>query len=388
MLEFIPEGPGASPEPRLTVNRKAPPFRVVTVTSNKGGVGKSTIATNLAVYARALREDLPVLVMSFDDQFLPERMFRLEGNPAEPTVVDVMRDRDFGSGIRLGQYGVRYVPSSLDVSEYKRELTSPFELRRILERSGWEGLVIIDTKSDLEILTQNAIAASDLAVIVVADSVSLAEAEKVYALLDAWGRPHEHSRILLSLVDLRVKYREGEHRDVLALLISEIRRRGYPLFETFISRSPKIESLYTNPEGRARSVLHAARESLVQRQLKHLATDLLTTLDRLPALPELPLEATLPQSAAPEGTAKSAAPADPAPLETPLPQSAEHRRGGEIPLEERHLVSVDELLGADAATKLSWEEPEADPSRRPEGAPYKVPASPNRMRRLRSRPQE
>jgi len=341
MSEISPEVTGAPPEPALTVGRRAPPFRVITVTSNKGGVGKSTIAMNLAVYARALREDLPILVMSFDDQFLPERMFRLEGNPPEPTVVDVMRDGDFGSGIRLGQYGVGYVPSSLDVGEYKRELTSPFKLRRILERSGWEGLVIVDTKSDLEILTQNAIAASDLAVIAVADSISLAEAEKVYALLDAWGRPREHAKILLSLVDLRIKYREGEHRDVLALLVSEIRRRGYPLLETFISRSPKIESLYTNPEGRVRSVLHGARESLVQRQLKQLAYDLLETLDRLPALPDLPSEAALPRPAAPEGPAK------PAPLETPAPRPAELRRSDETPLEERHLLSVDELLGTD-----------------------------------------
>jgi cellulose biosynthesis protein BcsQ len=370
MSEFSPKGPGAALKSARASRGNPPPFRIITVTSNKGGVGKSTIATNLAVYARALREDLPVVIMSFDDQFLPERMFRLGANPPGPTVVDVMRNGDFGSGIRLGQYGVGYVPSSLDVGEYKRELTSPFELRRILERSGWEGLVIIDTKSDLEILTQNAIAASDLAVIVVADSVSLAEAEKVYALLDAWGRPREHSRIVLSLVDLRVKFREGEHRDVLALLISEIRRRGYPLFESFISRSPKIESLYTNPEGRARSVLHAARASLVHRQLKHLAYDLLETLDQLPALPDLPSETTLPRPAAPEEPAEPAAPAEPAPLE------------------EQHLVSLDELLGPDAAATLSTVEPETAPSRRPEGAPYKVTARPNRMRRSGSCPHE
>ncbi|NIP49193.1 MAG: ParA family protein, partial [Gammaproteobacteria bacterium] len=42
------------------------PF-VITVASEKGGVGKTTIATNLAVYLKALREDLPVTIASFDN---------------------------------------------------------------------------------------------------------------------------------------------------------------------------------------------------------------------------------------------------------------------------------------------------------------------------------
>ena len=53
-------------------------FRVLTVTSNKGGVGKTTLATNLAVYIRALREDLPILVVGLDDQTMIDRMFALE----------------------------------------------------------------------------------------------------------------------------------------------------------------------------------------------------------------------------------------------------------------------------------------------------------------------
>src|SRR5262245_39358714 len=48
--------------------REQRPCRVLAVVSNKGGVGKTTLATNLAVYLRAMREDLPILLIGLDDQ--------------------------------------------------------------------------------------------------------------------------------------------------------------------------------------------------------------------------------------------------------------------------------------------------------------------------------
>ena len=265
--------------PRGDWNNGERPFQVVVMTNNKGGVGKTTAAANLAVYVRALREDLPVLILSFDDQPMLDWMFALDHDPPRRTVVSGIRSGDLRPVIRLGQYGVHYVPSARDVSGLKQTICGPFHLQTVLHRTGWHGLVIIDTKSDFEILTHNAIAASDLTLVVVKDHASLTEAQRVFDLLNEWGQPRESARILLSLVDLRVKYQERQEKDVLSLLVSEIRQRRYPLFDTFISRSPKIESLYTNPDERPVSILTGAPNSIVHRQMRHLAVDVLSALD-------------------------------------------------------------------------------------------------------------
>lgn len=272
------------PDPRRTGTGQRR-FRVLTISSNKGGVGKTTLACNLAVYLRALREDLPVLLMTFDDQPMSDRMFAFSEDRPSETVVTGFRAGSFEKAIRLGQYGVHYVPFSPQVAQLKSEIASQSALWRVLERTDWNGLVIIDTKSDFEALTQNAIAASDLTTVLVSDHASLVEARKVFALLDDWKRPHRHARILLSLVDLRVKFREGEDRDILALLLGDIRRRGYPLFESFVSRSPAIEVLYTNPDERAYAIMHRARRSLVHRQMHHVAREVLAALDEVATLP-------------------------------------------------------------------------------------------------------
>jgi cellulose biosynthesis protein BcsQ len=260
------------------------PFRLVTVASNKGGVGKTTTALNLAVYLRALREQLPMLVLSLDDQPMIERMFALDGEASGDDLAAALRRGHLRGALRMGQYGVGYVRSSRDLPELKRELRGVAELDAALRATGLEGLVVVDTKSDLEILTQNAIWASDLCLVVVKDQASLREADRLFDLLAAWGRPRERARVVLSLVDLRVKYTDPGRPDVLALLVSQIRERGYPLCATFLSRSPKVEALYTNPDGRAQSILHGAPGSVVHAQMASLAEDVLGILDGAPAV--------------------------------------------------------------------------------------------------------
>ena len=122
------------------------PFKVISVTSNKGGVGKTTLASNLAVYIRALREDLPILILTFDDQNWVDRMFSLGSPPPSANLIAAVRSGDLSPAIVPGQFGIHYVPASEDAAQLKQTTTSPFHLQRVLQQTDWHGLVIIDTR--------------------------------------------------------------------------------------------------------------------------------------------------------------------------------------------------------------------------------------------------
>jgi cellulose biosynthesis protein BcsQ len=251
-------------------------FRLIAVASNKGGVGKTTFALHLAAYVRALHEDLPILLLALDDQTLIERTLSVD-EAAGPTIADALRAGTLEGAAVTGQYGIRFVPTARDAEALRPLLGEPPALDRLLRRSGAEGLVIVDTKSELGPPTRAAVAFADLVVAPARDVASLAEAEKVRTLLPP--EAHARFRVLLSGVDLRIKFEDGEAKDLLALLLAELRRRQLAHFPTFLSRSPLVEALATAPSGPPRTVLHAAPRSLVHRQMGALAQEVMAALD-------------------------------------------------------------------------------------------------------------
>jgi chromosome partitioning protein len=266
--------------PRLEDSRAADrPFRVLTLANNKGGIGKTTLAANLAVHLRALREDLPILVIGLDDQNTLDRMFAVD-SIRRPDVLNGLRAGSFAGVACEGRYGIHYVPSCEDIGPAKRLVGELFDLQAILDRTAWRGLVILDAKSDFEILTRNALVASDLVLVVVKDRASLHQSEKVFRLLRECGRPPESASVLLSMVDRRIRLDRAGGEDVLGMLIAEIRRRGYPLLESFVSHSPKIAALESDPADVLLPVAVGARRSVIHRQLLHAASDVLKLLDQ------------------------------------------------------------------------------------------------------------
>ncbi|HPX61024.1 MAG TPA: ParA family protein [Deltaproteobacteria bacterium] len=256
------------------------PF-IITISSEKGGVGKTTLATNLAIYLTAMRENLPITIFSFDNHFTIDRMFEISGQQKNGDVRDLLMGKAASELLHTGQYGVRYIPSSDNLANINEHFKGPMTLTRMLAESGLSGIVIIDTRPDLNILTQNALYAADRVLIPVKDMPSLENCKNIFALFDQYGIDKKSLTLIPCLVDERIKF-DGIFKDQKTLLRAFAANRGYRCMETFISKSPKVESLNTNPDGKIYPILTHARGTDVHSQFSEITQELLNCLDNTP----------------------------------------------------------------------------------------------------------
>lgn len=256
------------------------PF-ILTISSEKGGVGKTTLATNLAIYLKAMQPELLVTILSFDNHFTVDKMFELKGQQQRGTVADLLSGVPATELVLQGQYGVQYIPSSNQLTELYREFKGPMALCRMMAESGLSGIVLIDTRPDLNILTQNALYAADRVLIPVKDMPSLENCKHIFALFDQRGIDKKSLSLIPCLIDNRIKY-DGIFKDQRTLLKAFAINRGYRCLETYISKSPKVESLNTNPDGKIYPILSHARDTEVHSQFSELTHDILTNYHATP----------------------------------------------------------------------------------------------------------
>jgi len=247
---------------------------VITVSSEKGGVGKTTLATNLAIFLKALDEDLHVSIVSFDNHYTVDKMFEIKGQPLKGDVAGFISGITGSDLLHTGQYGVNYIPSSKSLGELKSTVNGALVLARFIAKSRIPGILIIDTRPELDILTQNALFAADRVIIPVKDMASLENCRNIFDMFDRKGFDKKTLSLIPCIIDSRIKF-DGPFRDQRSLLKAYAINRGYRCLDTYISKSPKVESLGTNPNGKVYPILTYARYTEVYNQFLQLAKGIL-----------------------------------------------------------------------------------------------------------------
>ncbi len=199
-LKLVPPGPAkskakakaAQPQTRAEVRRHfaqlaRPRVRTIAVTSGKGGVGKSTIAANLAVELGALG----ARVLLFDGDLAQANLDLLLGLSSRWDLGHVLRgERTLEQAVIEGPPNVRLVPAAsgdrdlADLDDFRREGLYR-ELSRLAEDSD---IVLVDTASGASRLTSSfARAATELVVVTTPEPTSYSDAYGLLKVLVGQG---------------------------------------------------------------------------------------------------------------------------------------------------------------------------------------------------------
>jgi chromosome partitioning protein len=143
---------------------------VTAVANQKGGVGKTASAINLAVLLA--RRGHRVLAVDVDPQFAMTRRLGVQVSGLASTIVDVLAGwTQAGQAVLSGVHGIDVLPGTCELAGVELALASELHRETVLRDALAElayDQVVIDTPSNLRLLTVNALVAADIVIAPVA----------------------------------------------------------------------------------------------------------------------------------------------------------------------------------------------------------------------------
>lgn len=218
--------------------------RVLAVANQKGGVGKTTSAVNLAV--GLAERGQRVLCVDLDPQGNATTGFGVDRRACRSSVYDVLIGRRPLAEVTLpvpGQPGISLVPATLDLAGAEIELvpllSRETRLRRALEQVPESvDVVLIDCPPSLGLLTVNALAAAaELLIPIQCEYYALEGLSQLLTLVDLVQKDLNPGlrlgAILLTMYDARTR---------LAEQVADEVRRHFPdqVLSTVIPRSVRV----------------------------------------------------------------------------------------------------------------------------------------------------
>lgn len=140
-------------------------MKIISISNNKGGVGKTTTTVNVAAAMQMLGRK--VMVIDMDHQAQSTYHFGINPNQVTESVYDVLKgDKDYNE-IIINRSGIDIMPAN---PEMKNIEFIPIPAKEFLLKEALEGLsgydyVLLDCPPSLGVLTLNALALSEFIII-------------------------------------------------------------------------------------------------------------------------------------------------------------------------------------------------------------------------------